>query len=165
MVFRWDKIPNFPKWYCSSSQDAHMCIIWAHYHKICRDSSHNIGRLARMRIQMPLPLTQWLDSTCQMANRPSIQIAWRHLWWSVTIQTSVRYVTNHQRSFTLLGSDRGPQMPRELLCLSEVSTPSDVESMPLPNPIVGFNLPNGKSAFDPNSVKTSLMICNRPNKC
>ena len=45
------------------------------------------------------------------------------------------------------------------------STPSDVESMPLPNPMVGFNLPNGKSAFDPNSVKTSLMICNRPNKC
>ena len=31
--------------------------------------------------------------------------------------------------------------------------------------MVGFNLPNGKSAFDPNSGKTSLMIGNRPNKC
>ena len=32
--------------------------------------------------------------------------------------------------------------------------------MPLPNTMVRFNLPNGKSAFDPNSGKTSLMICN-----
>ena len=46
MVFRWDKIPNYLKWYCSSSQDACLCTIWAHYHKLCRDSSHNIGRLA-----------------------------------------------------------------------------------------------------------------------
>ena len=41
------------------------------------------------------------------------------------------------------------------------STASDDESMPFfPNPMVGFNLPNQKSAFDPNSGKTSLMICN-----
>ena len=39
------------------------------------------------------------------------------------------------------------------------------KSMPFPNPMVGFNLPNRKSAFDPNSGKTSLMIDNRPNKC
>ena len=31
--------------------------------------------------------------------------------------------------------------------------------------MVGFNLTNCKSAFDPNSKKTSLMICNLANKC
>jgi hypothetical protein len=31
--------------HCKPSQDAHVCTIWAHYHKLCPDSSHNIGGL------------------------------------------------------------------------------------------------------------------------
>ena len=45
MVFRCDEMENFLLQHYSSSQDARVCIIWAHYHKPCRDSSHNIGRL------------------------------------------------------------------------------------------------------------------------
>ena len=44
--FRCDEMENFLLQHCSSSEDARVCIIWAHYHKLCRDSSHNIGRLA-----------------------------------------------------------------------------------------------------------------------
>ena len=46
MVFRCDEMENFLLQHCSSSQDAHVCPIWEHYHKLCRDSSHNIGHLA-----------------------------------------------------------------------------------------------------------------------
>ena len=45
MIFLCDKNENFLLQHCSPSQDAHVCTIWAHYHKLCRDSSHNIGRL------------------------------------------------------------------------------------------------------------------------
>jgi hypothetical protein len=36
---------NFLLQYRKPSQDAHVCTIWAHYHKLCPDSSHNIGGL------------------------------------------------------------------------------------------------------------------------
>jgi len=45
MIFLCDEKENFLLQHCSPSQDAHVCTIWAHYHKLCRDSSHNIGRL------------------------------------------------------------------------------------------------------------------------
>src|SRR3954466_6135585 len=32
--------------HCSPSHDTYVWTIWAHYHKLCRDSRHNIGRLA-----------------------------------------------------------------------------------------------------------------------
>ena len=37
---------NFLLQHCSSSQDAHVCPIWEHYHKLCHHSSHHIGHLA-----------------------------------------------------------------------------------------------------------------------
>ena len=46
IVFWCDEMENFLLQHCSSSQDAHVCTICAHYHKLCRDSSHNIDRLA-----------------------------------------------------------------------------------------------------------------------
>ena len=38
---------NFLLQHCSPCHDTYVCTIWAHYHKLCPDSSHNIGRLAR----------------------------------------------------------------------------------------------------------------------
>ena len=46
-VFRCNEMENFLLQHCLSSQDAHVCPIWEHYHKLCYDSSHNIGHLAR----------------------------------------------------------------------------------------------------------------------
>src|SRR4051812_13546217 len=31
----------------SPSHDTYVCTIWAHYHKLCLDSSHNTGHLTR----------------------------------------------------------------------------------------------------------------------
>jgi hypothetical protein len=36
---------NFLLQHRKPSQDAHVCTIWTHYHKLCPDSSHNIGGL------------------------------------------------------------------------------------------------------------------------
>jgi hypothetical protein len=36
---------NFLLQHCKPSQDEHVCTIWAHYHKLFPDSSHNIGGL------------------------------------------------------------------------------------------------------------------------
>ena len=38
---------NFLLQHRKPPQDAHVCIIWAYYHKLCPDSSHNIGHLTR----------------------------------------------------------------------------------------------------------------------
>ena len=46
MVFRCDEILDFLLQNCSSSQDARLCTIWSHYQILCRDSTHNIGRLS-----------------------------------------------------------------------------------------------------------------------
>jgi hypothetical protein len=46
MPFWCDEKESFLLQHCKPSQDAHVCIIRAHYHKLCYDSSNNIGRLA-----------------------------------------------------------------------------------------------------------------------
>ena len=74
-------------------------------------------------------LTQWLDSTCQIGNRPSIQTAARHRWWSATIRTSVRDVADHQRSLPLLGSDRGEGSP-STSALGTPASQNDVKCTP-----------------------------------
>ena len=45
-IFWCDEKENFLLQHCFSSQDAHVYTIWAYCHKLCRDSSQNIGRLA-----------------------------------------------------------------------------------------------------------------------
>src|SRR4051812_23668620 len=45
MVFPCDEKENFLLQHCSPYQCPHACIIWAHHHKLCRDSAHNIGPL------------------------------------------------------------------------------------------------------------------------
>jgi hypothetical protein len=47
MAFWCDEKENFLFQNCKPSQDAHVCIIWAHYRKLSRDSSNNIGRWAK----------------------------------------------------------------------------------------------------------------------
>src|SRR3954470_20012664 len=47
MPFWCDKKENFLLKHCLSSHDAHVCTIWPYYHKLCLDSSHNIGHLTR----------------------------------------------------------------------------------------------------------------------
>ena len=47
MDFMCDKKENFLPQHCSPCKCPHACIIWAQYHKLCRDSAHNIGRLDR----------------------------------------------------------------------------------------------------------------------
>ena len=45
MAFSFDEKENFLLQHRKISQDAHVCTIWAYYHKLCRDSISNIGRL------------------------------------------------------------------------------------------------------------------------
>ena len=46
MLFSRNKVENFIRQYCLPCQDAHVCTIWAHYHKLCHHGGHNIGCLA-----------------------------------------------------------------------------------------------------------------------
>ena len=59
MTFWCDEKENFLLQHCSPFQDAHVCTIWAHYHKLCRDSSHNIGRLAWKTWNLELDSSFW----------------------------------------------------------------------------------------------------------
>jgi hypothetical protein len=43
MVFSCDEMENFLLQYRKTSQYAHVCTIWAYYHKLCRDSIHNMA--------------------------------------------------------------------------------------------------------------------------
>ena len=77
--------------------------------------------------------------------------------------TCSSYLTDFQLIDTLWGSRLlyAPPPSKLWRWSAKKSTASDDESMPFPNPMVGFNLCQiGKSAFDPNSGNTSLMICN-----
>jgi hypothetical protein len=46
MVFPCDEKGNFLLQHHKQSQDAHVCTVWAYYHKLCLDSSHNIAHLS-----------------------------------------------------------------------------------------------------------------------
>jgi hypothetical protein len=45
MIFSCDEMENFLMQHRNTSQDAHVCTIWEHYHKLCHESNHNIGHL------------------------------------------------------------------------------------------------------------------------
>ena len=47
MPFWCDKKENILLQHCLPCHDAHVFTIWPYYHKLCLDSSHNIGHLTR----------------------------------------------------------------------------------------------------------------------
>ena len=59
MVFWCHEKENFLLQHCSSSQDTHVGIIWAHYHKLYHDSSHSIGRLTWNSLNLEHDCSFW----------------------------------------------------------------------------------------------------------
>ena len=60
MPFWCDKKENFLLQHCLPCHDAHVFTIWPYYHKLCLDSSHNIGHLTRKPRNL-----EWDRSFCE----------------------------------------------------------------------------------------------------
>ena len=46
IIFLWNKAGNYFWQYCLSRKDSQMCQVWALYHKLCHENSHNFRHLA-----------------------------------------------------------------------------------------------------------------------